>query len=590
MRASYKGLAFRELDRLFRCGTTTLGDGALVGRFVRERNESAFETLVARHGPMVLGVCRRLLKSAHDADDAFQATFLVLAQNAARLRDPDRLGPWLYGVATRVATKARARASRHRHEPLVEAFARDEPSAEWSDFLPILDAELGRLPAKHRDVLVLCLLQGATPEEASQCLGCPVGTVKSRLARGREALRGRLTGRGIAPALVGLLASETISSPVPPALARATLELIGGSPVAPGIITMVKGTVPTMFTKSIVAASVIVGGLTLAGAGTAAWLRTSAAQGPGQLAQSERTRKPSMATNLKEVLLAFHNFYSVNARLPTSAIYGADGEPKLSWRVALLPYLDQNELYNQFRQDEPWDSPHNKALIDHMPVVFETPGAPAPAGQTRIRGFVGKGALFEGTQGIAFQEVTDGLSNTLMIAVAAEPAPWTKPGELVFVPGLPLPALDNSDPHGYWIGLMDGSCRALQANEARLLPSLITRGGGEVIVWPGAHVGGATTAAPGAVFAATAPVTATPAPLAGPTAGAGGTIAAPTDRMAPAPGPQPGGLTLTVAKSQEALEHRIAVVEKKLDLIIQKLDAVLLGDAERRRSRTDFPR
>ena len=104
----------------------------------------------------------------HDADDAFQATFLVLARKAARLRAADRLGPWLYGVATRVAKKARTRAARHRHEALTECPARERREAEWSDVMPILDAELGRLPSRHRDVLVLCLLEGASAEEAAQ--------------------------------------------------------------------------------------------------------------------------------------------------------------------------------------------------------------------------------------------------------------------------------------------------------------------------------------------------------------------------------------------------------------------------------------
>jgi RNA polymerase sigma factor (sigma-70 family) len=200
MRSSDKGLVLRDLDRLFRRGTVSSGDGALLRRFLAEGDESAFEELVARHGPMVLGVCRRLLASPQDADDAFQATFLVLVRKAGRLRDPDRLGPWLYGVATRVAAKARARAARRRHEPLVEVGSLRESRADWLDLMPILDAELGRLPLRQRDVLVMCLLDGASVEEASRRLGCPVGTVKSRLARAREALRSRLTRRGVTPA------------------------------------------------------------------------------------------------------------------------------------------------------------------------------------------------------------------------------------------------------------------------------------------------------------------------------------------------------------------------------------------------------
>jgi RNA polymerase sigma factor (sigma-70 family) len=568
MRASYKSLAFRELDRLFRCGTAPLGDGALIGRFVSERNESAFEELVARHGPMVLGVCRRLLRSVHDADDAFQATFLVLAQNAARVRDPDRLGPWLYGVATRVATKVRARAGRHRHEPLSEAYARDEPTAEWSDVLPILDAELGRLPVKHRDVLVLCLLQGATAEEASRQLGCPVGTVKSRLARGRDALRARLTGRGISPTMAGMLASEAVNSPVPATLTRATLETIAGSKVAPGIVALMKGAVPIMLSKSTVAAALIIGGISLAGAGTAAWMQTSAAQQPGRGGQAPAGPTETTINNMKQILLAIHNFAATNDRLPASASYGADGQPKLSWRVAVLPYLDQNELYSRFHQDEPWDSPHNKALIDRMPATFETPGVLAPRGETYIRGFAGKGAIFEGVQGVAFSDITDGTSNTLMIAVAHESTPWTRPGELPFLPGQPLPALDDSDPAGYRIGMADGSVRSLAKDEARLLPSLITRAGGEVIAWPAPRTASATfrdqSPPPGAMNQ----IAPTPAPP-------GGTFT----RLVTAPQPSTSGMYSVYGRISggppDALEQRLAVLEAKLDLIIRKLDATL---------------
>ncbi len=183
MRPSDKTLLWQDLDRLFRRGIAASEDGALINRFLADGNETAFEALVARHGPMVRGVCRRLLVNPHDVDDAFQATFLILVRKARQVRNPDRLGPWLYGVARRVATKARTRGVRHRHEPLVDVCTGEQPRTEWLDVMPILDSELGRLPTKHQEVLILCLLNGATPQEAAAQLGCPVGTVKSRLAR-----------------------------------------------------------------------------------------------------------------------------------------------------------------------------------------------------------------------------------------------------------------------------------------------------------------------------------------------------------------------------------------------------------------------
>jgi RNA polymerase sigma factor (sigma-70 family) len=590
MRVSYKGLVLRNLDCLFRHGTAPSGDGALLDRFRSGGGESAFEALVARHGPMVLGVCRRLLDSPHDADDAFQATFLVLARKAARIRDPDRLGPWLYGVATRVATKAKTRAARHRHEPLVECCARDRPDAEWSDVMPILDAELGRLPPKHRDVLVLCLIEGVSAEEASRRLGCPVGTVKSRLARGRQSLRARLVARGIAPgvALAALSAKEALASPIRQTLIRATLAAITTSAVAPGVVALTGGVTSNMLSRSTVTATVLVGGIALAGMGAATWMRPSRAQVPGGgtpiPGQPSQDRRQAQTNNMKQVLLAFHNYASAHDRLPAAANYGADGQPKLSWRVALLPYLDQDALYREFRQDEPWDSPHNEALIARMPSVFETPAVPALPGQTRIRGFAGKGAIFEGTRGIRFpSDIPDGTSNTLLIAVAREAVPWTKPGELPFVEGQPLPvlvqghegyitagelpfvegqplsALDDHHPNGYQIGLVDGSVRTVPLDEARLLPYLITRAGGEVIAWPQerAAVGGAageqTPPRP------TAPVAPTIAPRGGRMGG----------MMIGLPGPTPS--------TPQALEQRLQRVEEKLDRILRKLDAAFPG-------------
>ena len=128
MSAARNGFVLRDLDRLFRHGTLPTGDGALLASFLATGDEAAFEAIVARHGSMVLGVCRRVLGDRHDADDAFQATFLVLVRKARQLRDADRLGPWLYGVATRVATKARAREARRREVSTSGAGRRPGPS------------------------------------------------------------------------------------------------------------------------------------------------------------------------------------------------------------------------------------------------------------------------------------------------------------------------------------------------------------------------------------------------------------------------------------------------------------------------------
>lgn len=579
MRTSNKTLVLQDLDQLFRRGIAASGDGALINRFLVEGNELAFEALVARHGPMVRGVCKRLLGNPHDADDAFQATFLVLVRKAKQLRDPDRLGPWLYGVAKRVATKARTRGARHRHEPPVDVCSCEASRADWLDVMPILDAELGRLPAKHRDVLILCLLNGASAEEAASQLGCPVGTVKSRLARAREVLRDRLTTRGIAPAaaLAAISSAEAFASPVSPTLTRATLELLASPSITPGIAALTRGVLPNMLPKSIVISSLVLGGLAVTGLGTAKWLNLSSAQEPrpvvearGQATGPEKALAAQRVNNMKQILLAFHNYYSVNGHFPPLANFGTDGLPKLSWRVALLPFLEENDLYKEFRQDESWDSPHNMALIGRMPAVFQAPGsAPHAVGETRFRGFAGKWAMFEGTRGIKIEEITDGTSNTVFIAVAAEAVPWTKPGELPFLEGESLPALDGSDPRGYSLGVADGSVHLLPKGEERWLRPLITRAGGEVIVWPSSPdharpTAGATTTqavpTPPPDYLAPVPPTRTPAPARG---------------FGPAMASAPIDVQL--------LEQRLQRVEEKLDRLLQKLDRLFTdGNTPRR--------
>jgi RNA polymerase sigma factor (sigma-70 family) len=176
-----------------------LSDSALLRRFAQRHEEGAFAALVRRHGPMVLSVCRRVLRNGHDAEDAFQATFLVMIEKAQRLRRPELLANWLYGVAYRTALHARQRAAR-RSEREREAVAMSsdpagDPSVESRELRRVLDEELLRLPDKYRAPLVLCYLEGKTNEEAARQLGWPSGSMSYRLARGRELLRERLQTR-----------------------------------------------------------------------------------------------------------------------------------------------------------------------------------------------------------------------------------------------------------------------------------------------------------------------------------------------------------------------------------------------------------
>ena len=268
-----------DLGRIFAGRTFPPGDRALLEEFVRGRDEAAFEALVDRHGPMVRGICRRILRDPGDADDAFQATFLVLFLKSRRIGDADRLAPWLFGVATRVAIKARARGARRRERlgsVQIDAVA-PAPDHDLLDVMPLIDAEIARLPAKLRAAVVLCLVEGASLDEAARRLSCPVGTVKSRLARGREALRAQLRRQGVAPG-VALAATDLIApAPVSAALVRLTLATCLAPTIAPTLITLTQGVAPAMITKSTAIAALLVGGIVLAGGSlTTAWLKSAA--------------------------------------------------------------------------------------------------------------------------------------------------------------------------------------------------------------------------------------------------------------------------------------------------------------------------
>jgi RNA polymerase sigma factor (sigma-70 family) len=220
--------------RFLRClggagGGGNVTEPDLIRRFLDQRDESAFAAIVQRHGPLVFAVCRRLLYSEQDAEDALQATFMVLARKAGSLRRPELLANWLHGVACRIARKARAAADRRRlrERPLNMDIPAEQrtPETDWADLRPVLDDEIGRLPEKYRIPFVLCYLDHRTNQEAARLIGCPTGTVLSRLSWARERLRCRLSARGLAVsvATVGVVLSCE-AAPVPAALARSTVQ------------------------------------------------------------------------------------------------------------------------------------------------------------------------------------------------------------------------------------------------------------------------------------------------------------------------------------------------------------------------------
>jgi RNA polymerase sigma factor (sigma-70 family) len=203
-------------------------DGQLLERFLADRQEEAFAALVRRHGPLVLGVCRRLLRHEQDAEDAFQAAFLVLAQRAGSVRRRASLASWLYGVACRVALRGRCAAARRqsRERQVGQMPQAEVAPPEPQDWRPLLDQELSALPEKYRAAVVLCDLEGRPRKEAARLLGVPEGTLSSRLAQARALLAGRLSRRGVALSGAALTAAlaDSARAAVPARLVLSTAK------------------------------------------------------------------------------------------------------------------------------------------------------------------------------------------------------------------------------------------------------------------------------------------------------------------------------------------------------------------------------
>ena len=261
------------LHRLVGAAAADGSDAELLERFAAQRDEAAFEALLRRHGPLVWSVCRRVLDEEHAAEDAFQATFLVLVRKARSVSKRASIRSWLYGVALRVALRARQqeqlRSRREQETPI-----RCPGEATWQDVRPILDEEIQRLPEKYRLPVILCYLEGQTNDEAAQLLNCPRGTIATRLARARERLRTRLLHRGVtlsAGTLTALLTDNALSATAPPLLIAQTAKvtLMGAASIS--ITTLTEGVLHAMFLSKVKMTSMfglVLAAITSAGVGT----------------------------------------------------------------------------------------------------------------------------------------------------------------------------------------------------------------------------------------------------------------------------------------------------------------------------------
>jgi RNA polymerase sigma factor (sigma-70 family) len=501
----------------------SLTDAQLLERFLTCRDEAAFEVLVWRHGAMVLGLCRRMLRHEHDAEDAFQATFLVLVRKASSIGSRQALSSWLYKVAYRVALAVRANALKTVSPPAAASLPGKETAddVDWRDLRHVLDEEVARLPEKYRATFVLCCLEGRTNEEAARQLGCPRGTVLSRLARARERLRRALLRRGVGlpAALAVAVAANQAPAAVPAGMVRATVHAAisiaagktAAAMVSGNVAALTQGVLYTMFmtklkiTLAIVLAIAIVG----SGAGVLGNWSFADASGPvlddgprtdeGKVAAAKQgdthpppaedpaktaARRHKSQLNLKMIGLAIHNFNDVYRHFPPPAIYAKDGKPLLSWRVAILPYLEQDNLYKQFKLDEPWDSKHNITVAKAIPSIYAPVGAlHNEPDKTYYQALVGKGAAFEPRKGMRLPaDFPDGTSTTILVVEAAAPVFWTKPEDLPFVVDQALPKFGGLFGGDFNALFCDGSVHFLNAKaDPDQLRAAITRDGGEVV-------------------------------------------------------------------------------------------------------------
>jgi RNA polymerase sigma-70 factor (ECF subfamily) len=285
-------------------GGDDLSDGQLLARFITQHDEAAFAALVKRHGPMVLGVCRRLLGNVHDADDAFQATFLVLVHKAASLKSHELVGNWLYGVACNTARAARAKNSRRRSREK-QVIAMPEPALtppdDWSEVRPLLDQELSRLRDVYREAIVLCDLEGKTRKEAANKLGIPDGTLSGRLTAARRQLAKRLTRHGltlssgaVATILLQNAASACVPAPLVAATVKAATTVAAGSAtagaVSASVVALTEGVLKTMVLTKVKTLTVVVLAFFLV-TGVALLGRALAAPAPAQNKQEAKDKK-----------------------------------------------------------------------------------------------------------------------------------------------------------------------------------------------------------------------------------------------------------------------------------------------------------
>lgn len=335
-----------------RDGLTHIADSELVRRFAEVRDELAFEVLVWRHGAMVLGVCGRVLGRSGDADDAFQATFLVLVRYAHTIRACDSLAAWLYRVARRISLRSARqrirRTSRERIAARPEIVISDE--ADWADWRSMLDREVERLPSRYRDAFVLCHLEGRSHEDAARELGCPLGTLHSRLSRAKAQLRRRLATAGTS---LPVMASGTVSA----RLVAAAVGLASGSEVAaaPAVAALSQGVwKPMTFMKAKLVGAVVLA-TAVVGSGLGIHWQPTATANPMPSPITRSVEDPALEALKRENERLRREVAELKKKL-------GDAEDRLAQTAATPPTdaevlqampkrIERNKIYEEFRDD-----------------------------------------------------------------------------------------------------------------------------------------------------------------------------------------------------------------------------------------------
>jgi RNA polymerase sigma factor (sigma-70 family) len=479
-----------------------VADAELLERFVATRDESAFELLLWRHGAFVQRVCKSVLRDHHAAEDAAQATFLVLARKAHTFASRGSVVGWLYRIARRIAMRAaQDRSRRVATTAELDRLPGIPTESDVSlDEIAALCEEVDRLPERYRVPVLLCFFEGLTHAEAASRTGWPIGTVAGRLARAKDLLSQRLSkkGVGVAAVVLGLPASGFVSSTAHAAVAFATKSVVPG--IELHVIHLAEGALKTMtgstwkLTAAVVAVVCVVSGVTAAIVGFAPPPVVPpvppppapvAAPVPQKKDTNERIadakQRARSQNNLKQIMIAMLNYHDANDHFPQNVV-DKNGKPLLSWRVLLLPYIEQTQLYMQFKLDEPWDSENNGKLLTQMPDVFRVGFEPKDEIKTYYQGFAGPGTLFEPGKKLKIGNITDGVSNTLAVVEAGPPVEWTKPADIPYDPKNPLPKLDGPFSNTLIVAAADGETRPLRRDiDEKTLRRLIEVADGEPV-------------------------------------------------------------------------------------------------------------